>query len=305
MTRLTETDVTTLTRDLEAFEARLRRGHRAWACATSPCAPSPTTTGACSCTAPASPPCPCRRARASSPASRACVVAILLHLGCDAWVTTQPDVRGIQAAVAGGRQRPLPRRRSPLHRPQRHQGLLRGRRPGDGRRLRDGARRGRRRALEGRDVLLLGLGPVGRAAARRLVGAGRHGARRRAGRGARRGGARRRPARSSRSTSPTGSRAATSSSTPRRRPASSTPATCARRRSPPCPACRRRSRRRRRRPSARATSTSRSPSASRSWRRARCSDAAARAPAPGVVQSRGAGGRSEGSAWALNPRRRV
>ncbi len=28
-----------------------------------------------------------------------CVVAILSHLGCDAWVTTQPDVRGIQGAV--------------------------------------------------------------------------------------------------------------------------------------------------------------------------------------------------------------
>ncbi len=45
-------------------------------------------------------------------------------------------------------------------------------------------------------------------------------------------------------------------------------------------------------------------SASRSWRRARCSSAGAR-PGAGVVQSRGAGGRSEGSAWALNPRRRV
>ena len=28
-----------------------------------------------------------------------CVVAILRHLGCDAWVTAQPDVRGIQEAV--------------------------------------------------------------------------------------------------------------------------------------------------------------------------------------------------------------
>ena len=28
----------------------------------------------------------------------------LQHLGCDAWMTTQPDVRGIQAAIAAGAQ---------------------------------------------------------------------------------------------------------------------------------------------------------------------------------------------------------
>jgi len=31
-----------------------------------------------------------------------CVATILGHLGCEAWVTAQPDVRGIQAAVAQG-----------------------------------------------------------------------------------------------------------------------------------------------------------------------------------------------------------
>jgi len=30
-----------------------------------------------------------------------CVVAILRHLGCDAWVTAQPDLRGVQEAYDG------------------------------------------------------------------------------------------------------------------------------------------------------------------------------------------------------------
>ena len=117
MTRLTETDVTTLTRDLEAFEARLREatgldlrdlalrtvtdGDRCVQLHGARIAAVPMSTG-----------------EGVIPGFCACVVATLLHLGCDAWMTTQPDVRGIQAAVAGGATRPLPRRRPPLHRAQ-------------------------------------------------------------------------------------------------------------------------------------------------------------------------------------------
>ncbi len=144
MTRLTETDVTTLTRDLEAFEARLLEatglGLRDLALRTvtdenrcvqlhgARVAAVPMSSG-----------------EGVIPGFCACVVATLLHLGCDAWMTTQPDVRGMQAAVAAGATIRLPRRRSPLHRAQPHQGLQRRRRPGDGRRLRDRARGGRRR----------------------------------------------------------------------------------------------------------------------------------------------------------------
>ena len=145
MTRLTETDVTTLTRDLEAFEARL---HEATGLGLRDLALRTVTDGD-----------RCVQLRGARVAAvpmssgegviagfSACVVATLLHLGCDAWMTTQPDVRGMQAAVAAGAQRPLSRRRLSVHRAQPHQRLQRRRRPGDGRRLRDRARRGRRRA---------------------------------------------------------------------------------------------------------------------------------------------------------------
>ena len=83
MTRLTEDDVTTLTRDLEAFEARLLEATgldlRELALRT-------VTDGdrlRASCAAPASPPCPCRPAKASSRGSRDCVVAT-----CCTWAAT-------------------------------------------------------------------------------------------------------------------------------------------------------------------------------------------------------------------------
>ena len=101
MTRLTETDVTTLTRDLEAFEARLLEatgldlrglalqtvadGDRCVRLRGARIAAVPMSSG-----------------EGVIPGFSACVVATLLHLGCDAWMTTQPDVRGMQAAVAGG-----------------------------------------------------------------------------------------------------------------------------------------------------------------------------------------------------------
>ena len=101
MTRLTEADVTTLTRELGTFEARLLeatgldlRGLALRAAGMEDCcvqlrgariAAVPMTAGDGVITG-----------------FTACVVAVLLHLGCDAWASTQPDVRGIQAAVAAG-----------------------------------------------------------------------------------------------------------------------------------------------------------------------------------------------------------
>ena len=272
MTRLTEADVTTLTRDLEAFEARLLEatgldlrglalrtvtdGDRCVQLRGARIAAVPMSSG-----------------EGVIPGFSACVVATLLHLGCDAWMTTQPDVRGMQAAVAGGA--------TVLFLADDHRFIALSLDKacsvdddhGDGGRLRDRAGGRRRRPRRPRG-----------AAARPRPG----GPRRRA----QTGGA----------TAPScWSRSRTRSASPRPRDVGlvfevvdlaaglgrcdlvfdASPGrrhhrrgrTCARRRSPRCPACRPRSPRRRRRPSACATSTSRSPSASRSWRRAPCSDA--------------------------------
>jgi len=167
MTRLTETDVTTLTRDLEAFEARLLEatglGLRDLALRTvvdgarcvqlhgARIAAVPMETG-----------------EGVIPGFCACVVATLLHLGCDAWMTTQPDVRGIQAAVAGGA--------GVLFLADDHRfialNVTKGCSVDDDAATADGyvtALEAAAGGLEGRDVLVLGLGPVGRAAVRRLA----------------------------------------------------------------------------------------------------------------------------------------
>jgi 3-methylornithyl-N6-L-lysine dehydrogenase len=170
MTRLTEADVTTLTRDLEAFEARLREATgldlRDLALRTA------TDDDRCV---------QLRGARIAAvpmssgegviPGFSACVVATLLHLGCDAWMTTQPDVRGMQAAVAGGA--------TVLFLADDHRfialSLERACTVDDDHATADGyvtALEAAADGLEGREVLLLGLGPVGRAAARRLVAHG-------------------------------------------------------------------------------------------------------------------------------------
>ena len=65
-----------------------------------------------------SPPCPSRRGEGFIPGFCECVAAILGHLGCEAWVT---DAAGRARHPGGGRRRrprPLPGRRSPLHRAQ-------------------------------------------------------------------------------------------------------------------------------------------------------------------------------------------
>ena len=100
-----------------------------------------------------------------------CVVAILQHLGCEAWVTTQPDVRGIQEAIDGKAQAVF------LADDDRFIALNphKARCVDDDPATADGyvtALEAAAGSLFGRQVLLLGLGPVGRAAARRLVSRG-------------------------------------------------------------------------------------------------------------------------------------
>jgi len=100
-----------------------------------------------------------------------CVAAILCHLGSDAWVTAQPDVRGIQGAYAGAAEVVF------LADDQRFIALntRNGRCVDDDPATADGyvtALEAAAESLFDRHVLLLGLGPVGRAAARRLVSRG-------------------------------------------------------------------------------------------------------------------------------------
>ena len=170
MTRLTETDVTTLTRSLEAFEARLLEatglGLRDLALRT--------VTDGDRCVQ-------LRGARIGAvpmssgegviPGFSACVVATLLHLGCDAWMTTQPDVRGMQAAVAAGA--------TILFLADDHRfialNLTRSCTVDDDPATADGyvtALEAAAGGLQRREVLVLGLGRVGRAAVRRLASRG-------------------------------------------------------------------------------------------------------------------------------------
>jgi pyrrolysine biosynthesis protein PylD len=100
-----------------------------------------------------------------------CVAVILGHLGCEAWVTAQPDVRGIQQAVAQGADA--------IFMADDHRfialDLRHGRCIDDDPATADGyvtALEAAAGSLLSRHVLLLGLGPVGRAAARRLVSRG-------------------------------------------------------------------------------------------------------------------------------------
>jgi 3-methylornithyl-N6-L-lysine dehydrogenase len=100
-----------------------------------------------------------------------CVVAILRHLGGDAWVTTQSDVRGIQEAYDGAADVVF------LADDFRFIALntRNARCVDDDPATADGyvtALEAAAGSLFSRHVLLLGLGPVGRAAALRLVSCG-------------------------------------------------------------------------------------------------------------------------------------
>jgi len=167
MTRLTEGDVCGLIRELEAFDERLEQvagiGLREVALQSAsddaPCvqfrdarlAAVPISTG-----------------EGSIPGFSECVVAILRHLGCDAWVTAQPDVRGIQEAVGASADAVF------IADDHRFIALsvTKGRCIDDDPATADGyvtVLEAASVGLSGREVMLLGLGPVGRAAARRLL----------------------------------------------------------------------------------------------------------------------------------------
>jgi pyrrolysine biosynthesis protein PylD len=170
MTRLTEADVTSLTRDLKAFEERLRElvgfGLRGLALRT--------TTDEARCVqlhGARVAAVPMSAGQGFIPGFSECVVAILQHLGCEAWVTAQPDVRGIQSAVAAGAQ--------VLFLADDHRfialNVTKGCSVDDDPATADGYATALEAASGGlldRRVLLLGLGPVGRAAARRLISRG-------------------------------------------------------------------------------------------------------------------------------------
>ena len=170
MTRLTEADVTTLTRDLGAFEERLREvaGFGLRGCALR------TATDEARCVqlhGARIAAVPMSAGQGFIPGFPECVVAVLEHLGCDAWVTAQPDVRGIQAAVAAGAR--------VLFLADDHRfialNVSKGCSVDDDPATADGYVTALDAAAGGlldRRVLLLGLGPVGRAAARRLVSRG-------------------------------------------------------------------------------------------------------------------------------------
>lgn len=170
MTRLTEEDVRSLSARLEEFESRLREvagmGLRELAIATAAelpvCVP---LYGARIAAVPIS------SGQGFIPGFCECVVTIVRHLGCDAWVTDAPDVAGLQAAVEGGADVVF------LADDARFIALdvRKGRCIDDDPATADGYVTALEAAAGGllrRRVLLLGLGPVGRAAARRLVSRG-------------------------------------------------------------------------------------------------------------------------------------
>jgi pyrrolysine biosynthesis protein PylD len=167
MTRLTEADVNDLTRGLRAFEDDLRGltglDLHALALRTAGLEASAVPLQGARVAA-----VPVSTGEGFIPGFCRCVTAILRHLGCDAWITEQPDVRGIQAAVSAGAEVVFladDHRFIALN-------LSRSRCVDDDPATADGyvtALEVAAGGLRGRDVLLLGLGPVGQAAARCLL----------------------------------------------------------------------------------------------------------------------------------------
>ena len=167
MTRLTEHDVRRLSERLEEFEEGLRRvtgcglleiaveaadaGPRAAAClAGARLAVVPISAG-----------------EGFIPGFAECVAAILNHMGCDAFVTPEPDMRGWQAAAVAGAEA--------VFAADDYRFLALNIRNGacvdDDPATAAGfvaALAAAAGGLAGRPVLVLGLGPVGRAAAARL-----------------------------------------------------------------------------------------------------------------------------------------
>jgi pyrrolysine biosynthesis protein PylD len=170
MTRLTEHDVRTLTASLEQFEARLEQasGLMLRDIATRTAADEPVCVPLFGARIAAV---PLTAGKGVIGGFTTCVVAVLRHLGCDAWETEQADVRGIQEAAYDGAR--------VLFLADDHRfvalSLTDGRCIDDDPATADGyvaALEAAADGLQGREVVLLGLGPVGRAAARRLIVAG-------------------------------------------------------------------------------------------------------------------------------------
>ena len=182
MTRLTEHDVRELSRRLEEFEGSLRRvsgcGLLEVAVRAAEAGPGAAArlAGARLAVVPIS------AGQGFIPGFTECVAAILTHIGCDAFVTPEPDMRGWQAAAAGGAEA--------VFAADDHRFLALNIRSGacvdDDPATAAGfvaALSAAAGGLAGRPVLVLGLGPVGRGGSRPAAAPGR----RRAGGGARPG----------------------------------------------------------------------------------------------------------------------
>ena len=170
MTRLSEDDVRGLVEKLRAFETDLMGvcglGLRELASNTvaqpPPCIPFRSTRIAAV---------PITTGEGIISGFAPCVATILRHLGCEAWATAQTDVRGIQEAVDG--------RAEVVFMADDHRfialNMHKARCVDDDPATAEGyvtALEAAAGSLLGREVLLLGLGPVGRAAARRLLSRG-------------------------------------------------------------------------------------------------------------------------------------
>jgi len=167
MTRLTEDDVRELMAALAAFEAGLGEvagmDLRELAMATVADPPVCVPLHGARCAA-----VPVTSGQGVISGFTECVAAILRHLDCEAWVTSQPDVRGIQEAMTS--------RADVVFIADDHRFIAlnvnNGRCIDDDPATADAyvtALDAAAGGLFGTPVLLLGLGPVGRAAARRLV----------------------------------------------------------------------------------------------------------------------------------------
>ena len=170
MTRLTADDLGALTRQLDEFDAQLESvagiGLRDLALRTATTEPVCVSLYGARIAA-----VPISSGEGFIPGFSACVAAILGRLGCDAWATAQADVRGIQEAVSDDADVVF------LADDHRFIALdiRKGRCIDDDPATADGyvtALEAAAGEFLGRHVLLLGLGPVGRAAARRLVSRG-------------------------------------------------------------------------------------------------------------------------------------
>jgi pyrrolysine biosynthesis protein PylD len=172
MTRLTEGDVRGLIRDLERFEVQLERvasldllALARRASAGAPDVDRERLAGASVAVVPIS------AGLGFIPGFAECVAAIVDHLGCRCWVTPEPDVRGFQHAADSGAE--------VVFAADDHRfialSLRSGRAIDDDPATADGFCQALDAAcggVRGEGVLVLGLGPVGRAAARCLSGLG-------------------------------------------------------------------------------------------------------------------------------------